>query len=264
MFVQGWRLAAVAGLAVALGTGAFAADDDTHRLDLKLKKTDDAAPVGRVDGLGAFTHEARSTLEDDDIEDVFFPYRRGYIRGSYGTGYFGPRTFRFRAGYAAGYYGRPRYYPSYRYNYGYRYNYSYSYRYSYGYRYYTPRYWYYMSLPTGVSQPVGLTYLGCGSSAPSITMEMDRPAMPPAVTEEPAPMPRVVNPRSSSPSPGQVPSYRYDGGPSAPVPMPPADPTPTPKIDPIEGRIVRLSSGSSKLSYPAYGERRETVSFTRK
>jgi hypothetical protein len=60
--------------------------------------------------------------------------------------------------------------------------------------------------------------------------------------------------------PAKTPSYRYDGGPANPVPMP-VEPAPktkdaTPKINPADGRIVKMQPAPKKYSYAAYGQNR--------
>jgi hypothetical protein len=84
-------------------TGVAAAGDDTMRLD--LKKSSKTALTGGADAANLFSHDARAKLSDDDVEDVFFGYSRGYWRGSHGYGYYFPHFWRWRAGYWAGSYG---------------------------------------------------------------------------------------------------------------------------------------------------------------
>lgn len=72
----------------------------------------------------------------------------------------------------------------------------------------------------------------------------------------------VTRPQPTPPSMPAVPdgTYRYDGGPAQPVPMPQADPNPAgaPRLFrlPTETRAVSLPARSGKLVYPAYGEGR--------
>jgi hypothetical protein len=52
-------------------------------------------------------------------------------------------------------------------------------------------------------------------------------------------------------------TYRYDGGPQNPIPMPKADPAPAgkpPLAVPPDGKVVSLKPKPTKFTYPAYGE----------
>ncbi len=59
-------------------------------------------------------------------------------------------------------------------------------------------------------------------------------------------------------------TYRYDGGPQSPVPLPQTrpdtTPPPAPRMVPMEGRTVSLPA-SGKYLYPAYGEQPRRTSF---
>src|SRR5262249_48317556 len=59
------------------------------------------------------------------------------------------------------------------------------------------------------------------------------------------------------PLPSADPTFPYDGGPRAPVPMPTIDPAPKaapPGAAPLEGRSVSLPAKPAKLTFPAYGQ----------
>src|SRR5579859_8197906 len=141
------------GIVAALGavfalSGSAIAGDDTMRLD--MKKSASVTLTGGAAGQGQFTHDARAKPTEDDVEDVFFGYRRGFNRGFSGYGYFGPRFYPFRAGYGAGYFASSFYYPSY---YGFYRPYYYPSYYGFYRPYYYPSYYY--SAPVAYYYPCG-------------------------------------------------------------------------------------------------------------
>lgn len=249
------KIAATAFMAgICLSAIAQAGDPETLRLDIKGKPS-------LFDGSsGTFMHDARAKPADDDIEDVHYRYWRGYWRGYYGTGYYLPRLYAFRAGYWNGYFngGYYSYYPCY---------------------YYYPTVQYYYAPPVYSSYVT--YYYPCSdsviSAAPTITLskprmpEADEPPValpePPPVSGEPAPRrtqpmqpAETIYPYDGPAKPrSTTPSYRYDGGPSQVVPMPTGAPskTPSPKIDPKDGRLVSIPA-AKKIAYPAYGDYRRS------
>lgn len=152
-------------------------------------------------------------------------YRGGYYggyRGYYGGGYYGG----FGGYYRPAYYYAPRYYPSY-----------------YGGYYggYYPAYssFYYSSPSFGFS-------IGIGGS----TVAASAPVVPLGGI--------VPNPMTAPTVPGDG-TFRYDGGPAAPVPLPKADPQPIPPagtLTPADLPIsLRPKAANSPYKYKAYGEK---------
>ncbi len=245
MLCRSWKLGALAvGACIGLA-GAASAGDDTVRLDAK-KST--ASLIGSLDSTSAFSHadRAKASSDDDDLEDVHFRYRLGYSRGYYGGSYFFPRFYAFRRGYWNGYYGGGYYggfYPRY---YGGNYAPSYAY-------YSAPLYYSAPTIRTYYSDPCFCS-IG-GTIAPAVALTAARPALS-------DPEPPTAPPREypyDGPSQAKTPSHRYDGGPakSAPMPNAPApkmkDPT---RINPADGRIVKMPPPAKKYSFAAYGEER--------
>jgi hypothetical protein len=281
---EGRHMSRYLGLGAALGalfalTSVAAAGDETMRLD--LKKSSKTTLTGSADAASPFTHDARAKVSDDDVEDVFYGYRRGYYRGSYGGGYFFPRFYPYRAGYRAGsygggYYGGGHYRGGY---YGGGYGYRPYYASGYGYRpyYYSsyayPLYAYAAPVQTYIySAPVVEYYDPAGGAgatrAATNTLELpprERLPMPQPKPKTSQPMPPAypydgpAQPKSVVPPPvPSKPSHRYDGGPDQPVPMPPPDVNPsgpTQKGNGADGRVVKLTP-TKKPTYQAYGDNR--------
>lgn len=173
-----------------------------------------------------------------------------YHPHSYGYGYYRPYS------YGYGYYRPAYYYPRYSLNIGFGYGYGQPYPYySQPYPYYTqplPYYYgtppvYYYTTPSYYS-PISLgveTYSLPGGAA---TYSVTRPG---AGGAEPLPPPV---PRDGT--------FRYDGGPADPVPMPKADPDPmsAPRFRLAPGGGIPISlpketkEAKGKYAYPAYGE----------
>jgi hypothetical protein len=254
MLVKTLRWGAVAlGVLFALNTSLFAGDD-TYRLDSK-KSAD--APKFTLGGVGAFSHDARAKVGDEQDVDVHFRGGygggRGYYGGGYGRGYYGGGLYGgygFRGGFYGGYgfrvgfYGGYGYWPRYYGGYGYGYSYP---------GYYYPSYY---ATPVYYAAPAAY-YSPCGGTMVASTYNL--PGRGPMTTGEPPLAPRTIQPpyRGDEPPPKQ--SYQYNGGPTAPVPMPLAEPPA--KGATAEGRIVKLSA-AKKLAYPAYGENRNKASDT--
>jgi len=72
-------------------------------------------------------------------------------------------------------------------------------------------------------------------------------------------MPRLIDRAESLPSPRARPgqTFRYDGGPASPVPMPAAAPRPAPEAPRPGAPANRVKlPAKGRLTYPAYGEER--------
>jgi hypothetical protein len=264
MLTRIW-LAMTAGLVAMLTTTTPVAADDLIPLDIK-------------GGAGVATFRLDLDEDDDDIELIrhrggyrggyhggyrggYGGYRGGYYggyRGAYYGGYRGGVSFSYGRGYYGGYH-RP-YYSSYYYG-----GYGSSYPRHYGSRvyisagyyqpyssYYSPYYNYYPS--NGYYCP-----LNGASVMPYATTLDSSPYAPvqnlqPGVTNAPAPQ-----------GPG---TFRYDGGPSTPVPLPgQVQPAPTSKPAPppppaANTRLVSIpSQPATGFAYPAYGQPARPTSF---
>ncbi|MFO0968177.1 MAG: hypothetical protein U0793_21690 [Gemmataceae bacterium] len=179
-------------------------------------------------------------------------YGHGFYGGRYGFGYgYGYRSY-YRPYYAS--YYRPYYYSSYYYP-------SYYYPYSYYPSYYVDPGYYYGGYYTPCSTTVVAT-------APTVTL---RAGVAPATYAPPSyGTPTYGTPTYGTPTYGTRPgplmppadspdgTYRYDGGPMAPMPLPSDTP---PTVDPArptlprDGRFVSLPATKAPIAYPAYGER---------
>jgi hypothetical protein len=203
------------------------------------------------------------------------PYYGGYGWGGYYRPFYGHyhRPFFGYGGYNGygygGYYSyfRPYYYPSLYYS-----SLAYYQPYSYSYSYYQPYYYssfynpyFYCSLG---DLDDGYSY-GNGSTPHSYPSPSTEPRR--YYDEQPRRMPRSED-RESPPPPRDNGTYRYDGGPSDPVPMPKAEPEPTERPvpaprTPAEGRIVSLPGrkpeAKTRFAYPAYGEKADYSAFAK-
>jgi hypothetical protein len=244
------RLAAVVAFGAVAGT---AAADDTERLG-RYTPADDA-PRG---GAAAAT----------DTELVGHHGHYGGYHGHYG-GYRGGYYGGYRGYYTGyrGYYGGWGY-PAY-YRGGYYGGFGYP-RFSIGFStyyappvYYAPTYYGYSSYYYGGFLPIS------GGPSVSVALSLGGKAGPDAVpTYRPAATPAPAEPAA----PG---TFRYDGGPAAPVPMPAPDaapapqPMPPPAAEPIKPLDVQPKGSALNVSlrgrptgpakpvnrYPAYGEK---------
>jgi hypothetical protein len=258
-------------LALMLGAGLLASAERASASDV-VRLGGSAGPAL------ADTHTLASNGDDADTQFIYHRggygggYRGGYggysgYRGGYGgysgarfsvnIGYGGYRSY-YRPYYHGSYYSyyRPYYRPYYSSYYSGYYAPSYSSYYPsyYSPSYYSPSYYYpsYYSPCASevvVSAPVVTLRAATGTYAPSY--------VPPTYSPTP------VTPRAMPPVDGAIEgpdgSYRYDGGPSAPMPLPletPAAPTVDPKrpMVPRDGRFVSLPSPTPRVAYPAYGE----------
>jgi len=233
-----------AGLLTALGVLGTASDsraDDTYRLNI-------------VPGGNTGTIQSGYSLADDDADVLDVYWRGGYGYGGYRGYYGGSRGY--YGGYR-GYYGGYGGYRGYGYGgYGYRgYGYGYGgygYRgYGYGYSGYRGSYggyrgyWgiadsatpsgqdYCLILPPEKAAPTGVQAYP-GANQPTMPYEL------PGLNEQPK-------------------TFRYDGGPANPVPMPNETPSKG-QPAPVDGKLV---SQPAKLAYPAYGEAPRTANPVR-
>jgi hypothetical protein len=181
-----------------------------------------------------------------DTQDVsFFPYARGYYHGSRGygyrpwLGYYHPFVRPYYNGFYRPYASfRPYYFGSYYPSFAFSYSYSYP-------SYYYPSYYYPISTSVAVTVP---------------TVTESAPVAPYARVPQSYPQPMVpVNGSEVLPIPRPGDTYRYDGGPMAPVPMPdgtralPMTP-PIPSTNVAAANHVIAPPAKSKITYPAYGE----------
>lgn len=283
MLSKGWRLGTLVVGACLVATGVSFADDDT--VNLKLKKA--PAMSGGIGPTGDFVYEdARARADEDDTEDVNLRYRLGYNRGYWGGVQIFPRGYAWRSGYYNGLYGYP-YSTGFRGLFGgYRPIWGAAYRSHFYGGYYAgfgyPTYYssYYCSTPVYYSSPViysssfyyssPVVYDYGISSATTLAPAKTLKLAPKTTTIDPMAEPEP--PAATAPMPKQAPAtrptYRYDGGPDNPMPQPlppqPGEPAPKPskqpstKIDPAEGRLVKLpvatAPAKKKPTFAAYGE----------
>jgi hypothetical protein len=241
---MGWKVLTIGGAAmlglVLCGQGALAQDN--------VKLSLDPASAGTTQNL---------LLTDDNNADTEEVWYRHYYRPFHGYGY---RPF-----YGYGY--RPFY------GYGYRPFYGYGYRPFYGYAYrpffyrpfypalalsfYQPYYYappYYDMPPAAYYYPPSYYYYPA-----SLSSAMNAPNLPAVIPQGngqqlPPPRPVPAPPVPAAPASG---TYRYDGGPANPVPLPKtgSPQQPAPGTIPLEGRSVSLTAPPvKKYAYPAYGE----------
>jgi len=241
-------------LALTLGAGLLAGANRADAGDV-IRLGGSAGPVANTQSLAL-------RGDDADTQLVYRGGGHGGHGGHYGGGHYGGGRY-------GGHYAHYGHYGNYG-HYGARYSYGYGYRpYYYGayYRpyyssyyqpYYYPSYTYYPSYYYTPSYYVYPSYYApCAettiAAAPTVTLR--------AATGTYSP-PTYVAPRPAT-SPGFMPpagdgTYRYDGGPVLPMPLPsesPAAPTVDPKRPtvPRDGLFVSIPS-TPKVSYPAYGE----------
>lgn len=166
--------------------------------------------------------------------------RYGYGWGGYGLGY---SSF-YRPGFSISVYSAPRIYAP---------------AYSYGYSSFDPCCdWYSIGgLASAVRTPA--TVLGTVTESQSVPAPMPSTANGTAQQlPTPTPLGQRV-PDATAPAPNGT--FRYDGGPSAPVPMPTPDTTPAPKtIEPVQDQPasipISLPARKPAYKYPAYGDKK--------
>jgi len=158
------------------------------------------------------------------------------------------------------YYGGAAYYGSYNY-------YSPGYAFSYYPSYYAANYYVapgpIFGIPRLYYAPSYYHWGYCaGDSAPAISLEMKRNAAREPASNMPSPfMPKADAPRTPSTIPPAN-TFPYDGGPSAPVPMPMPDApssAPVPQTVPSDSNSLKVSFPSSTkkpFTYPAYGQKK--------
>ncbi len=181
----------------------------------------------------------------------------------YGLGfsYYSPRFAisigGFPSFYGYGGYGYPRYYSSY------YYGYSAPYYASSVVAYPSVSYVYPASYSTTIYPTVGTTVAAPTTSVTTTTSQSQSTTTTyPGTTIVPATT--TVTPQTvPAPMPSGTSSYRYDGGPTAPVPLPapdqPGTTIPPQKIDPVGGSTaLPISRPAAKpaYKYPAYGEKK--------
>jgi hypothetical protein len=209
------------------------------------------------------TGTAAQAAADDDTE-LTHGYRRGYggYRGGWGGGYYGGG---YRGGYYGGGYGRGwgggyggyrPYYASY--NRGY-YGGGWGGYYG-GHRSYYSSYYAYRSYPVvygGYYDP--FCYSGYYGGYYGINGDGDDLSAPAMLLGSSAPKNPVAARPTAPDAPATPGTFRYDGGPANPVPLPKPDANPTGrgKADPATGLPVSLQKAkpASPYSYKAYGEK---------
>jgi len=177
-----------------------------------------------------------------ETQDVFHPYARGYYHGASGYGY-RPWVGHYHPYVWGGYYRPYASYRPYFYGYGYSYLPSFAYSFSYYYPSYYPSYY-------PISTRLSVVAPAVASSVPVVPY-----ASAPAYADPVDPMAGA----ELLPTPQSGASFRYDGGPMSPVPMPdgsrpmPTTP-PVPKVDVPTINRVKAPPTTPKIHYPAYGE----------
>ncbi len=246
-FERGFSMMRFAIRAFAVAFGAMASVGIASAAD------DPAQKLGRYSPTSQTTAGSSSTATDDT--DLVHNYRRGY---SYGY-----------SGYSHGYggysYGYNNYRPSYYYNTASYYapSYYYSPRYYAPPVYYTPSYYYAPSYYSGGFCPIG-GFAANTALTLSLALRMNEPVLPitrndPLNRERAIPSP-FAEPQPGTNNPGGT--FRYDGGPTSPVPQPKAEPmpppaplAPTPKDDNVKisfkGKPANVTN-----PYAYYGEKR--------
>lgn len=223
------KAAIALGAVLAVGGAASAGDRDTP-------PATGGAPSTTMT-LGGKGTIAQAATEDTELARGYHGHYgghySGYGYGGYRGGYYGGYYGGYRS-YYGGYYGgfyRPAYYGGY-------------YRPAY---YYTPRVYYssYYSYPVYSNCYGSGLYIGIGgggaSAAPAVTLGA------------PAPQPMV---QPVAPGDG---TFRYDGGPANPVPLPKADPQPM--VPPGTSATIDLpvslkaKPATAPYRYKAYGEK---------
>ena len=205
---------------------------------------------------------AAETSFDGGTDTELVYSRGGYRGGNYGRGYSYGRSYYGGYGYGRSYYGG---YASYRPNYGYSSYYRPYYSSYYSRPYYGSQSSYYNRPYVNYSYAPTYHYRIAGSEAPIATLRAQ------ANYSEPLPPPQYVPPMPpASDSNG---TFRYDGGPRSPIPMPAPGAGTNPAnqqrgVVPSDGKLVSLPSETSigmslfamptqvasRIEYPAYGD----------
>jgi len=276
MRVFRWKPVAVAVGAVLAFSGYAGAQDRTVRL------AGTASMAGGSSAADTMTLGGKGTIESALNEDTELTrYYGGGYRGGFAGGYRGGYAYRggygYRGGYAyrGGYYGgyRGGYYGGYR-GYGYR-GWGYGYRpyYGLGLGYglgYLSRgygyggYGYGGGYYSSYSYPYYYSSGYCGISATQ--EDLNTQAMPLNATASGVPIIRMPSTQAQPAAPTGDGTFRYDGGPSAPVPQPLTEPTPVapqpvpppiPASDDIRVALQKDKPKAVKTAYTfkAFGEK---------
>jgi len=247
MLWRSWATGAIASLAVFAWAGSSRAED-TLRLGL-------IKPAGLTGGVSSGVQTLR-------LEDQAETTPAGW-RGGYGGGY---------RGYGYGGFYRPSYYGWGGYGYYRPYVSSYYYAPYYGYYprpyYYAPPVYYYSAPVVSYSAPVYYStpyvYYPINGGADTLARNALLNTSPSAYANKPLPQVTVPRQGASPPPAAGEGTFKYDGGPANPVPMPQTESQTNPKPTtipaqptvPLEGRAVSLPARpAKKLTYAAYGEK---------
>ena len=241
--LKNWPLSLllVAAGMMSLGTSATAADGNLPQLKLP----------SAMNGSGTISLLPADPEESTDTDLVWFRRRYGY-RSYYRSYSYYPRYY---SSFRYSYY--PRYYSSFRYSYYPRYYSSYSYypRSSFGFSY---------SYYPGGGCYYGISYEPCQSAlilaCPTVDLVEPQFVPKPPQQDTPKPMPPAQDGNNS---------FKYDGDPAKPQPLPtpkPVDPAEKPEAQPrvpLEGRAVSLPAPQeeSPFRFRAYGEKPQTTKF---
>ncbi len=237
---------AICAIGLAFGAGISSAADDP------------AQKLGRYSPTAQTTAGSSPATTDDT--DLVHNYRRGY---SYGYGGYSHGYSGYSHGYGGYSYGYNSYRPSY---YGASYytpSYYYTPRYYAPPVYYTPSDYYAPSYYSSGFCPIG----GLGANAAltlSLALRMNEPVLPitrndPLNRERAIPSP-YAEPQPGTNNPGGT--FRYDGGPTSPVPQPKAEPMPPPAPlapTPSDNNVkISFQGKPAKAAnpYAYYGEKR--------
>jgi hypothetical protein len=236
-------------LGVMLAANGFAAADDTVRIG--GTGNGKASTTGMTLSLGGKGSVASAASDDLELTrgghgggGGHGGFHGGYGGGFYGGGYRGGYYGGYRGGYGGyggyrGYYGYRPYYVGYGYGYPY-YGYGYGYPYSgYGYGGY------------GGYGSSGYGYGGyCGISGSTATTAVAVPLFLPSRST--TQVMTLGTPVTQSAPVSPAADFRYDGGPSAPVPTPAPAASPAPADETLP---ISLKAAPAPYRYKAYGEK---------
>ncbi len=231
-----WKPALALGAVLALGSTSRA--DDARQL---------TGASGTTMTLGGKGTAEQAATEDTELAGGYRGYYGGYRGYGYGGGYRGGYYSSYYRGGYGGYYGGYRGYGGYN-------SFSY-YRPAY---YYAPRVYpaYYRPYPVyssfyygGYGSGFGFS-IGIGGDSLSLSA--------PAVQLGAGVAPPTASPMARPAAPGDG-TFRYDGGPAVPVPLPKADPQPIPPANSSASTDLPVSlkpkAATSPYKYKAYGEK---------
>lgn len=242
-----WKPALALGAVLAVGGATSADDRDTVRTA--------GDSTGTTMTLGGKGTTEQAATEDNELAGGYrgghyggyYGWGGGYggYRGYYGGGYGGYRGY-YGGGYHRGYYG------------GYYGNY-YRPAYYYPRAYYASYYGAYPVYPSyyygGYSAGIGFS-IGIGGNAVALDASAVNLG---ASMAPPVPQPMTAQPMAPSAAPGDG-TFRYDGGPANPVPLPKADPQPmvppSNSLAPTDLPVsLKPKPATSPYKYKAYGEK---------